>query len=251
MEPAFAAGVFVGLVPALLLLYHAVRERRGPVHQRIFLLLAIGMVGGGFGFLLTIVVVPTLYAGLDLLILGYGLGFPLLEGLMKAVVLFYRRLQGDAATPFYGAAFGAGYAAVVSIAATYRGLYVPGVSPASYIPMSMLLSTALALLHIWAGVVVGFGSFVKRPARYIPLAVAGQIPFNLLLIAGDGAGDWKPAFIAAGAAWGAALYMWAASAILPWAREGYLGEVRGRLVEKRRRHRVTKAELRRRRREGA
>ncbi len=179
----FAAGA-VGIGPALLLVYYALRRYEYPYveealfrNDRLFLSFAVGMVVGVIAALLfnafEVVVVEA-----ALLVL---LGVALFEESFKLAYLNLRWFQRTFDVVFYGASLGAGTAATFTMAVAFQ-TFSGGEAPYSPGNVAALLALAVGLngLHFYTGSLQGAGATSGRPWRTYLQSLGARALFALL-----------------------------------------------------------------------
>jgi hypothetical protein len=220
-------GGILGLVPALLILLASYAPYDGRFKDNVLFLFFMGGVFSGmavalFEALLKIPRGDTLYLPIVVL-----LGFPILEQLLKLLVLNRRAHQGQRETVFYGGAFGLGFASMAVLSASqrdvpllpYREIGAVLREPLRGIEF-LVVAFTLLLAHFATGIVVGDGVRSRKLGESTGLAVVALIPVQFLVFefsAGVLAGRESEGLIylplmlayAVGLAW------WAHSRVLP------------------------------------
>lgn len=190
--PLILAGLG-SLVPALLVLFVSYGAYDGHFRDNIlFLFLMGGFVAGmAFAFFECLLILPVCSGtggGNPLFIIGMVmLGIPILESLLKLVVLNRRQFQGERTTLFYGGAFGLGFAAMLVLFKSqrevpllmYADLGVVLGAPARLFEF-LALGLALLLAHFATGIMVGEGVRTRRLPGAVLFAVLALAPLQFL-----------------------------------------------------------------------
>jgi hypothetical protein len=165
------ASLFIGIIPALLLLYISLKGYEGHYKDKtIFLTFLLGILTG---FIAALIELVTLAVGVAFIIL-----FPLLEQLFKTIILNIRRLQRKRETTIYGLSLGLGFGSIftpVSLIATDSQL-----GDTWFIVVVTVIGTlGLILLHGATGVFIGYGVYDEQLMKYFIFAVLLHIPVTL------------------------------------------------------------------------
>lgn len=178
----------IGVVPAIAILALLLdRFDRYFGHTRLFAIFVVGMVLGIGAFVyhlfLDAAALETVVGG----VLLFMIGFPLLETLMKTVVVNWRSLRATPEAGFGGIAVGAGFGATAVIG--YSTIVLDGLTWGSGGAVGLAL-LVLALyaggvvpLHAATGLLVGFGAAKRLSFAYTAQAMAVHTGFNILFIA--------------------------------------------------------------------
>ncbi|HEC89909.1 MAG: protease PrsW [Thermoplasmata archaeon] len=162
------AGIFLGLIPALIVLYIGLKGWEGYYKEKtVFILLVIGLI---IGFIASIIEYLTVSAGLIVILL-----FPLLEQILKTIVLNISSLQEKQETTLYGLAIGLGFGSM-------------------FMPFSLLLinvkldltllflfigSIGIILFHGATGILLGYGIYQSRLPRYFSIVILFHLPITI------------------------------------------------------------------------
>ena len=160
------AGIFLGLIPALIVLYIGLKGWEGYYKEKtVFILLVVGLI---IGFIAYIIEYLTASSGIIVMIIL----FPLLEQILKTIVLNLRFFQEKQETTLYGLAVGLGFGSM-------------------FIPFSLLLtdielglpflfffigSIGILLFHGAAGMLIGYGIYQNRLSKYFSITFLFHLP---------------------------------------------------------------------------
>lgn len=165
--------LFVGIIPALILLYISLKGYEGYYKEKtVFLTFIVGIILG-----LIAVVVRLLFRPLPFLIVFIVL-FAAFEQLFKTVVLNSRRFQGKKEAPIYGLSLGLGFGSsfttilIVEGFTIYKELY--------FIILAAICSISFILFHAATSAYIGFGVYRMKLTRYLFGAFLLQLIFNTL-----------------------------------------------------------------------
>jgi hypothetical protein len=155
------------------------------------------------------------------------LGFPILEQLVKLIVLNRKKTRGDRAIAFYGGAFGLGFATMAVLFKSQRDIRLLEyadlgrllVDPSSALYL-LAIGMGILLAHFATGIILGDGVRTRALPRAFALSVLALVPLQFLVaefVAGVHAGRaaeglvYLPLIVAyaAGLAW------WAHTRLLP------------------------------------
>ncbi|UCD13160.1 MAG: protease PrsW [Thermoplasmatales archaeon] len=166
------ASLFLGIIPALILLYISLKGYE--VHYKdknIFLTFVIGIVFGFFAAIARIYTVP--------LVIIYIISIAIFEQLFKTIILNLRRLQEKKETTIYGLSLGLGFGAIF----TPFLLISVGSSTISNLHIFLLIiigSFGFILFHAASGAYIGYGIFAGKLTKFLALAIIVQLPFNII-----------------------------------------------------------------------
>jgi hypothetical protein len=167
MEVLPQASLFLGIIPALILLYISLKGYEGHYKEKnIFLSFISGIIAGFFAALMELY---TLSAGIILIIL-----FPVLEQLLKTMILNIRRLQEKRETAIYGLSLGLGFGSIftpVSMVIANFETWDP-----ILIALVILGSMGIILFHGGTGVLIGYGIYIGELPKYYIFALLLHLP---------------------------------------------------------------------------
>ena len=166
------SSLFLGIIPALLILYIALKGFEGQYKEKtVFLVFVVGLI---LGFIAAF--------ARSFILAGQLIYIALLavfEQLFKTIVLNIGRFQGKRETVIYGLTLGLGFGAVFT--------------PYIIISVSAFLTNALALgvialgslgivfFHGATGAYIGYGIYQGKLMTFLIQAILVQIPFSFLV----------------------------------------------------------------------
>jgi hypothetical protein len=156
----FLVALILGIAPALVVLWVSLRRYDRPFvdhslfdDRRVFAGLAVGMVFGVLASALNLsIFVSDLTGSIALLA-----GILLFEELFKLIYLNRRGYRERFDTTFYGVPIGVGIAST-SVVATVTWVIGDALYSAVVIPLVILFSISLSLVHADTGAIIGFGA---------------------------------------------------------------------------------------------
>jgi len=169
------ASLFLGIIPALILLYLSLKGYEGYYKDKtIFFTFVIGIVIGFFATLARVVSPPA--ASLSVIAV-YALLFATFEQLFKTMILNLRRFQNRRETIIYGLSLGLGFGAV------FTPFLITAIGPSimndlNIFALVVLGSFGFILVHGATGAYIGYGVYASKPIKYLIIAVIIQLPFN-------------------------------------------------------------------------
>ncbi len=170
------ASLFLGIIPALLVLYIVLKGYEGMYKDKIvFLTFVVGII---LGFIAAVVRSFTLPG-----IIAYIVLLAFFEQLLKTIVLNMRRFQRKQETTIYGLSLGLGFGSVftpfliVAGSASITG----GTTVFAAIAIGSL---GIILFHAAMGAFIGYGIYEGKLLKFLFIAIGLQLPFNALM-------DWS------------------------------------------------------------
>jgi hypothetical protein len=168
MEQLPQALLFVGIIPALVLLFISLKGYDGYYKDKIiFLTFVIGLI---IGVIAVIIEAYTATIGVYFIIL-----FPILEQLFKTIILNIGRFHGKKETPIYGLSLGLGFGSIF-LPASLILLNIQGVYDDISITLSIIGSIGIILIHASTGICIGYGVYIYSLAKYLLFAIILYIP---------------------------------------------------------------------------
>jgi hypothetical protein len=156
------ASLFIGIIPALLLLYISLKGYEGRFKDKlIFLTFIVGII---IGFISAVIELFTNQIGIIL----YIVLFPVLEQLFKTIVLNIGRFQEKQHTTIYGLSLGLGFGSVFTPAAIIMGNFQE-INPAFI--AAIIGSLGIILFHGATGLIIGYGVYVHKLPTYLTVAI--------------------------------------------------------------------------------
>lgn len=166
------ASLFIGVIPALLLLYFSLKQYEGMYKDKtIFLTFVLGIV---IGFVAAFVQSLTFLSLVSIVLIC------IFDQLIKTIILNIGRFQQKIETPIYGLCLGLGFGS------SFTPFYIIAFSRLITTQSSILLLVAigsfgLILFHGATGAYIGFGIFKGQLFKHLIKAIAIQIPLNFLI----------------------------------------------------------------------
>lgn len=167
MEVLPQASLFLGIIPALILLYYGLRGwDEQYVEKTLFIMFVLGIITGFIG---SIIEILTLSAGILIVVL-----FPVLEQILKTMVLNLRRFHEKRSTVVYGLSFGLGFGSIF----TPVSLIFANVDPGSIFSVVSILigSIGIIFLHGATGVLIGYGVYQGHLSKFYIYTLVAHIP---------------------------------------------------------------------------
>lgn len=165
--------LFIGIIPALIVLYTALKGYEGHYKDKlIYLTFIVGII---IGFISAVIELFTQNIGLLL----YIMLFPILEQLFKTIILNIRRFQEKQETTIYGLSLGLGFGSVFTPAAIILGNFQE--VNLSFIA-AIIGSFGIILFHAGTGVIIGYGIYTHK--LYTSLIKAILLHFVITIVIG-------------------------------------------------------------------
>ncbi len=167
------SSLFVGIIPALALVYLIIRKWTGQFQEKlVFLLFVFGIISG-----FTIIFVE-FYIGFTTLI-EYVIIFRFIEIMGKTIILNIPRFQEKQHTVLYGLVLGLGFG---SIYPPVSLLLVNSIDVSFVHVMSILIgSIGMLLIQGSTGALIGFGVFKRKLLVFLTGSLVIQIVIQYLL----------------------------------------------------------------------
>jgi len=166
------ASLFIGIIPALILLYISLKGYEGYYQDKtIFLTFIIGVV---LGFIAAFVQSLTSFSIVYLVLLAF------FDQLFKTIILNVGRLQEKRETTIYGLSLGLGFGS------SFTPFFIIAISSLMTSNVYVLLlitigSFGIILFHAATTAYIGYGIFLGKLTNHVLTAVLLQIPFNIIL----------------------------------------------------------------------
>ncbi len=221
-QGALCLPAVIGFGPALAAVWYVGSRYDGQFSdRRLFALMGVGLILGGVAIVFHLFLDEAFGQGIDLALLGFGLLFPLLETMMKYVVLNLRSLRGQGETAFYGLSLGAGFGAIgVLTVVTRDALSVPGgLWQATLMTQALLRSIGVVGVQATSGLLLGVASARKgdrtRFLQALGLLAAFYLSLLLVGLSGDTSGVALWGSLLVGVALGLGGLVWGIAQVLP------------------------------------
>ncbi len=166
------ASLFLGIIPALILLYFTLDKFEGTFQHKIgFLMFFIGIV---FGFITALV-----QSAFELFFIVYIFLIVIVGQLLKTIVLNLPRFHEKPETLIYGLTLGLGFGS------TFTPFLLIAVS--TYISSNLTILVLIGIasfgqifIHGASGAYIGYGVYKNHVFRNLLFAILFVIPFNIL-----------------------------------------------------------------------
>jgi len=160
--------LFIGIIPALLLLFISLKGYDGYYKDKlIFITFVVGLI---IGVITVIIESYTAAVGIYFIIL-----FPILEQLFKTIVLNIGRFHGKKETPIYGLSLGLGFGSIF-IPSSLILLNIQGVYDNYSIVLVLIGALGIILIHAATGVCIGYGIYSYSFLKYLLFAILLYVP---------------------------------------------------------------------------
>jgi len=164
--------LFLGIIPALIILYIGLKGYEGYFKDKlIFLTFIVGII---IGFISAVIELFTRDIGLIIYIILY----PVLEQLFKTIVLNLGRFQEKQETTIYGFSLGLGFGSVFTPAAIIMGNFTE--INVAFIA-AIIGSLGIILFQAATGVIIGYGVYSHKLSTYLTFAILLQIPITTVI----------------------------------------------------------------------
>ncbi len=166
------ASLFLGVIPALILLYISLKGYDGLYKEKlIFLTFVAGII---IGFIAVLIEYFTRDAGLIIIIL-----FPIVEQLFKVIIVNLRRFQGKHEAVIYGLTLGLGFGAIfVPFSMIVTSSF--DTSNSYTVILGFIGSLGYIFLHGATGVFIGYGIYIEKLFKYYIYALIVHIPLSVI-----------------------------------------------------------------------
>lgn len=164
------AALFMGIIPALLILYVVLKGYEGLYQEKnIFLTFVVGIVMG----VITAFAQSFTSAGTIL----YMILIALFAQLFKTIALNLRRFHEKQETVIYGLSLGLGFGAAFT---PYLVIAVSSMITSDTLILTLITIGSFGMLffHSATGMLIGYGIFKKKLMIYLVSAILLQVPFN-------------------------------------------------------------------------
>lgn len=161
--------LFLGIIPALLLLWFGLRGYEGYYKDKnIFLLFIVGII---LGFIIALIELFT--AGVRIF---YIVLFPILEQMSKVIILNLGRFHDKRETAIYGLVLGLGFGSIF----TPASLLVLGTQLQDTLTVLLIVVGSIGIIFFQgaSGALVGYGVFRSRLMRYTVIAILLEVPLT-------------------------------------------------------------------------
>jgi hypothetical protein len=163
--------LFLGIIPALIMLYIGLKGYEGYFKDKIiFLTFIVGII---IGFIAAVIELLTAAIWILAIVL-----FPIIEQLFKTIILNIGRFQEKQETTIYGLSLGLGFGSVFTPAALIMGNFQS--EDLTLIILVMIGTLGIILFQGAAGVLIGYGIYASKLAKYLTFTILLQLPITTL-----------------------------------------------------------------------
>ena len=173
MEAPVQAVLFLGIIPAMIILYISLKGYDKYYKEKtIFIMFIIGIISG-----VTVAVIRYLINPFPYLII-YIVIFAFFEQLFKTIILNIGRLQGKKETVIYGLALGLGFGSaftpflIITASAVTNDL--------TFLLLVGFGSLGFIFFHAATTTYIGYGIYKFKLTKHLTIAILLQLPFNIL-----------------------------------------------------------------------
>ncbi len=175
MDAPIQAVLFLGIIPALILLYITLKGYEGHYKEKtIFLTFILGIVLGIIAAIVRLLIYPPVFSIIFIIL------FAFFEQLLKTIILNIGRLQRKKETTIYGLSLGLGFGSSFTPFLIITMTAVSGQTSLSFLFLVILGALGFILFHSAAGTYIGYGITSGKMTRYLLISVALLLPFNAL-----------------------------------------------------------------------
>jgi hypothetical protein len=163
--------LFLGIIPALLLLWIGLRGYEGLYKDKtIFLMFIVGIITGFIAALIELISASSALVFFIIL-------FPILEQLFKTIILNLGRFHEKRETVIYGLSLGLGFGSVFTPASLL--LVGSKITDTLTILLIVIGSFGIIMYHAAAGLLIGYGVFTNRAMTYLFLSIVFELPITV------------------------------------------------------------------------
>ena len=175
MDAIPQASLFLGIIPALALLYISLKGYEGYYKDKyIFLTFVLGLIIGFFSAIARLLINPL--PGLIIFIIL----FSIFEQLFKTIFLNYKKLQDSKVLIIYGLSLGLGFGSVFTPFLILAGSSIIG-NDLYILSLITIGSFGIILFHGATGALIGYGIHSGKLIKYLLIAILIEIPFNFII----------------------------------------------------------------------
>ena len=166
------ASLFLGIIPALILLYISLKGYDGYYKDKIiFLTFISGIIAG---FISILIEWYTVGVGIWFIIL-----FPILEQLFKTMILNISRFHGKKETVVYGLSLGLGFGSIF----TPFSIIITNVQGGNDLLIVLVAvgSFGIILMHAATGVSIAYGIYTYKMKKYLIFSILAYLPVTITI----------------------------------------------------------------------
>lgn len=199
-----SASLFLGIIPALLLLFIGLKGFEGQFKEKtMFTVFIAGIITG---FISAVIELFTANVGVLYLFL-----FPLLEQVFKTMILNIGRFQGKRETTIYGLTLGLGFGSIF----TPVSILLSNVQTTDYLLFSLVIfgSIGIILFQAATGAIIGYGVYEGKLSKYLIFAILLHLPVTTVIFVTNlyGVGYLQISLVA----YGLVLYWYVTKKLMP------------------------------------
>lgn len=204
------ASLFLGIIPALVILYISLKDYEGEYKDKTIFISFIG------GIILGALAVLARFLNYSPpMLIVYIVVFAFFDQLIKTIILNLKRLQKKRTTPLYGLSLGLGFGSVFTpfliIAASTSPEY-----NLYHLVLITIGSFGIILFHASTATLIGYGVYQGQLIKYLFFAIILQIPFNTVYdITRNYSNEYYPIFQIILIIYGLILYLYIIRKTLP------------------------------------
>jgi hypothetical protein len=164
------ASLFLGIIPALILMYISLKGYEGQYKEKnVFLSFVIGLIAG---FITALLETYTIAVGVLFIVL-----FPIVEQLFKTILLNIGRLHEKRQTVIYGLSLGLGFGAIFTPFSLITSNLQSGNNMVT-LTLTIIGSIGIILIHGATGAYIGYGIYAGKLTRYVLIAILLLVPVS-------------------------------------------------------------------------
>lgn len=166
------ASLFLGIIPALILLYISIKGYEGYYKDKlIFLTFIAGIIAGAIT-----VIIEIFASGIGILFIVL---FPIIEQLFKTMILNFGRFQRKKETTVYGLTLGLGFGSIF----TPFSMVTAKIQAGDLFVLTLIVigSIGIILLQGATGVIIGYGIYDGKPLKYLLYAIILHLPITSII----------------------------------------------------------------------
>ena len=174
MEVPIQAVLFLGIIPALVLMFISLKGYEGYYKDKsVFLSFVMGIILGVIVLIVRFLTDPQALFSIFIVLYAF------IEQLIKTIILNIPRLQYKKETTIYGLSLGLGFGSSFTPFLIIANSQSPNVT-LTELSIIIVGSIGFILFNAASGAYIGFGIFSGKMTRYLMIAILVQIPFNVI-----------------------------------------------------------------------
>jgi|GEM_PF-414246 len=166
------ASLFLGIIPALVLLFIGLKGFEGHFKEKTMFIVFIGGIISGF--ISAVIELLTASVGIFYIFL-----FPILEQVFKTMILNIGRFQRKKETAIYGLTLGLGFGSIF----TPVSILLSNVQTTDYLLFSLVLFGAFGIIIFQGatGAIIGYGVYEGKLSKYLLFVILLHLPITTLI----------------------------------------------------------------------